>query len=233
MENPSFRTFRFIVRLLLRLIARLETSGMENLPKSGGYVIASNHVGRLDAGIPFCVLERPDIIVVVAEKYQQYAFYRWLTHQVNGIFIDRFNADVSALRATLRRLQRGGILAMTPEGTRSKTGSLLEARSGTIYLAWKAGVPILPVALIGTEDSVVVERLKHLRRLQIKVIAGRPFTLPLDLHGRKRDIVLKEATEEIMCRIAALLPEEKRGFYADHPRLKELMGSPETRTARQ
>jgi 1-acyl-sn-glycerol-3-phosphate acyltransferase len=211
------------MRLILRLLAQVEMSGVENLPVSGGFVIASNHVGRLDAALPFYFLEHSDIIVVVAEKYRKYAFFRWLARMVNGLFIDRYNADVAALRATLRRLQRGGILAMTPEGTRSKTGNLLEAKPGTVYLAWKAGVPILPVALTGSEDAVVVDRLKHFRRLKIKVVAGRLFTLPQDIKAGERDAVLQQATEEIMCRIAALLPEERRGFYADHPRLKELL----------
>ena len=76
-----------------------------------------------------------------------------------------------ALRQTLRRLQAGGILAMAPEGTRSKSGNLIEAKPGGIFLAWKAGVPILPVAVTGTEDAVVRDRLKHFRRLDIQVRA--------------------------------------------------------------
>jgi 1-acyl-sn-glycerol-3-phosphate acyltransferase len=223
MKKSTHRIFRFIIRLLLRLLGSVEVVGFDNVPASGGFIIAANHIGRIDAAIAYYILDRPDVIMVVAEKYQKYAFYRWLTRLVNGMFIDRQNADIRAIRATLRRLQQGGILAITPEGTRSKTGNLLEAKPGAIYLAWKAGVPVLPVALTGCEDAVVVDRLKHFKRLRIRVVAGEFFTLPQEVKGRDRDAVMQQYTDEVMCRIAALLPEERRGFYADHPRLKELL----------
>jgi 1-acyl-sn-glycerol-3-phosphate acyltransferase len=223
MNKTTHKILRFIVRLILHVIARVEISGFDNLPDTQGYVIAANHIGRLDAALPYYILDRPDIIVIVAEKYQKYAFTRWLTHLVNGIFIDRYNADVGALRQTLRRLKEGGILTMTPEGTRSKSGNLIEAKPGGIYLAWKAGVPILPAAITGTEDFVVKRRLKHFKRLEIKVVAGQPFTLP-PVKGKDREAAMQQYTDEVMCRIAALLPEERRGFYANHPRLKELLG---------
>jgi 1-acyl-sn-glycerol-3-phosphate acyltransferase len=146
----------------------------------------------------------------------------WMTRMVNGSFIDRYNADVGALRQTLRRLQEGGILAMTPEGTRSQSGNLIEAKPGGIFLAWKAGVPILPAAITGTEDAVVREHFKHFKRLDIKAVAGMPFRLP-SAQGQDRDEVMQEYTDEVMCRIAMLLPPERRGVYAHHPRLKQLL----------
>ena len=111
---------------------------------------------------------------------------------------------------------------MTPEGTRSKNGNLIEARPGGMFLAWKAGVPILPVAVTGTEDGLVKHRLKHLKRLDINVVVGKPFTFG-ETTSLDRDSLLREATEEVMCRIAALLPAERRGFYAEHPRLKLIL----------
>ncbi len=221
MNKTAHKIFRFILRLILRLIARVEVSGSENMPAAQGFVIAANHIGRLDAAMPYYFLDRPDIIVMVAEKYQKIALTRWLTHVVNGIFIDRYHADVGALRQTLRRLQAGGILTMTPEGTRSKSGNLIEARPGGIFLAWKAGVPILPAAITGTEDAVVRTRLKHFKRLDINIIVGKSFRLP-SVKSKDRDELMQEYTDEVMCRIAVLLPPERRGFYADHPRLKQL-----------
>ena len=152
----------------------MEIDGFENLP-SGGFVIAANHIGRLDAALAYYVLDRPDIIMVVAEKYEKYAIFRWLVKLTNGMFVDRYNADIHAIRETLRRLQQGQVFTITPEGTRSRTGNLIEAKPGGTYLAWKAGVPVLPVALTGTEDAVVVERLKHFKRLHVKIVAGQPF----------------------------------------------------------
>jgi 1-acyl-sn-glycerol-3-phosphate acyltransferase len=221
MKKSTHRLFRTIVRLLLNCIAHFEIVGIENLPASGGYVIAANHIGRLDAALPYYLLDRPDIIMVVAEKYEKYAIFRWLVKITNGMFIDRYNADIRAIRETLRRLQEGQILTITPEGTRSKSGNLIEAKPGGIYLAWKAGVPILPVAITGSEDAVVKDRLKHFKRLHIRAVAGHSFTLP-PFTGKDREALLPQYTDEVMCRIAILLPAERRGFYANHPRLKEL-----------
>ncbi len=123
----------------------------------------------------------------------------------------------------MKRLRQGGVLAIAPEGTRSRTGTLIQARPGGIYLAWKAGVPILPVALTGTQDALVKDNLKHFRRLQIKATAGAAFRLPQEARGKDRDELLQEYTDEVMCRIAVLLPEEMRGVYAGHSRLNDIL----------
>ena len=222
MKKSTHRIFQFFVRLIIHLIARVEVVGFEYMPV-GGFVVASNHIGRLDAALAYFILDRPDIIMVVAEKYQKYAIFRWLVRLTNGMFVDRYNADIHAIRETLRRLQQGQVFTITPEGTRSRSGNLIEARPGAIYLAWKAGVPVLPVAVTGTEDAVLVERLKHFKRLRIRIVAGEPFTLPQEVKGRDRDAAIRQYTDEVMCRIAVLLPPERRGVYADHPRLQELL----------
>ncbi|MGA2502814.1 MAG: lysophospholipid acyltransferase family protein [Anaerolineales bacterium] len=221
MKKSTHKIFRFFVRLILGLIARVEVSGFENLP-SGGFVIAANHIGRLDAALAYYVLNRPDIIMVVAEKYEKYAIFRWLVKSTNGMFVDRYNSDIHAIRETLRRLQQGQVFTITPEGTRSKSGNLIEAKPGGTYLAWKAGVPVVPVALTGTEDAVVVERLKHFKRIKVRIVAGKPFNLP-PVKGKDRDAAMLQYTDEVMCRIAALLPPERRGVYTQHPRLKGLL----------
>jgi 1-acyl-sn-glycerol-3-phosphate acyltransferase len=215
MNKTTHSIFRFIVRLVLNTIAQIEILGFENLPTDRGFVIAANHIGRLDAALAYYVLDRPDIIMMVAEKYEKYAIFRWLVKITNGMFIDRYNADISAIREALRRLREGQILTITPEGTRSKSGNLIEAKPGAIYLAWKAGVPILPVAVTGTEDAVVKAHLKHFKRLNIKVVAGPSFTL-LPIQGKDRDELLLHYTGEVMLRIAGLLPPERRGFYTEN-----------------
>ena len=141
---------------------------------------------------------------------------------MNALFLDRFNMDVRALRLVIRRINQGELLAIAPEGTRSETGALIEAHQGTAYLAAKTGATVIPVALTGTEDRLVIENLRRLRRSRVTVRAGEPFTLP-PLKGSQREQQLKEYTDEIMCRIAALLPERYRGVYADHPRLQEIL----------
>jgi 1-acyl-sn-glycerol-3-phosphate acyltransferase len=224
MNKTAHSILRFIVRLVLHLVARVEAVGFDNLPATGGFVIAANHIGRLDAAIAYYLLDRSDVIMLVAEKYEKYAFYRWLVKLTNGMFVDRYNSDLRTVRETLRRLQQGQILTIAPEGTRSRSGALIKAKPGGLYLAMKAGVPILPVGLTGTDDQVVANRLKHFKRLNIEVVAGQPFMVPA-VSGTDRETAVEKYTDEVMCRIAALLPEGRRGAYTLHPRLKELLNS--------
>ncbi|HLE14981.1 MAG TPA: lysophospholipid acyltransferase family protein [Anaerolineales bacterium] len=217
-----FSIIRIFDRLLLRLLARLEVENLENLPTRGAYIAVANHMGRLDAALVYDVIDRRDIIIFVAEKYRRYALIRWIVRQLDAIWLDRYNADIAALREVLARLKKGWALAMAPEGTRSKTGTLLPGRPGASYLAAKSGVLVIPVGGIGTEDWRVKQNLRRLRRTEVLLRVGKPFTLP-PLPVKDREAALAAYTDEIMCQIAALLPPEQRGAYADHPRLKELL----------
>lgn len=218
----AYRITMWILRFIFRLIAHIEAAGMENVPSGGAYIAVANHIGRLDAAIVYLVLDRKDIIMMVAEKYRSSLLYRILVRAVNGIFVDRFNADLNAMREIMRRLKAGGVLVMAPEGTRSPDASLQEGKDGASYLAAKSGLPILPVGVTGTEDEVVMDSLRHFRRLRISGRVGKTFRLP-PLSVKDRETQLPQFTEEIMCQIAALLPESYRGIYADHPRTAELI----------
>ena len=221
----SYSLVMFLLRAILRVIARVTVNGTENLPpRSTKFIGVANHIGRLDIGFVYYLLRRKDIIMLVAEKYKEHTWSRLLAQAVNGIFVDRFNADLSAIREVLRRIIQGGILVIAPEGTRSPTTSLIQGWDGASYIAAKAGLPILPVSISGSGDKEVVDRLKHFKRLQVTVSVGPTFTLP-PLEYKNRDEQLARYTEEIMCRIAAELPESQRGIYAQHPRLKELLAS--------
>ncbi|GAB4397078.1 MAG: lysophospholipid acyltransferase family protein [Anaerolineales bacterium] len=215
---------RRLISLFVKLIARVELRGAENIPATGGCILAANHLGRLDLGLVYYVVPRDDIILVIAEKYQKYRLARWFARTFNAIFINRHNADFAAVRAVLKRLQSGQVLAIAPEGTRSKSGSLLPGQPGACYLASKANVPIIPIAATGAQDTNVLAHLKRLRRPHITITIGEPFSLP-PLQGN-REAQLQTNTDEIMCRIAALLPPEYRGHYAEHPRLQQLLTPP-------
>lgn len=220
--HMGYRLTLFLMWLIARLSTRVEMHDEYLALRNDSYVIVSNHLGRLDPVLVYCYLHRRDIIMLVAEKYRQIPLVPWFVKQLDGIWVDRFNADFRAVREALNRLKNGGVLVLAPEGTRSPTHALVEGQSGASYLAAKAGVPIVPVAIIGTEDTNVVAHLRRLRRAQVIVRAGEPFTLP-QLRGQDREAALQSYTDEIMCRIAALLPPSYRGVYADHPRLKELL----------
>ncbi len=215
----------FLLRAILRVIARVTVYGVENFPPNGTTFIAvSNHIGRLDPAFVYYLLNRRDIIMLVAEKYKEHTWSRLLAQAVNGIFVDRYNADLNAMREVLRRIKQGGIAVIAPEGTRSPTTSLIQGWDGASYIAAKASLPILPVGITGSGDKEFLERLKQLKRLQVTVRIGPTFTLP-PLESKTRDKQLADFTEEIMCRIAAELPESYHGIYAEHTRLKDLLAN--------
>lgn len=226
-KHAFLRLVRLITRAILRLIARVEIIGRTDYPP-GGYILAGNHLGRLDAFLPIILADRDDIILILAEKYKAYAFWRYIAEKVDAIWINRFEADFGALREVLRRLENGAVLAIAPEGTRSPTEALLEGKQGAVYVAARSGVPVIPVGIIGTEDRVVKHRLKRLQRLDITIRLGEAYVIP-SLPRRERDAFVKAQTDELMCRIAALLPPGYRGVYAEHPRLLQIQveqGSP-------
>ena len=213
---------RWFIRALFNLVARVEVTGYEHIPRDGSYVIATNHLGIVDAPMAFYALDNWDMFVMIGEKWEKVAIFRWLGKYFNFIFIDRFNPDIKTLRKVIKLMEEDNILVIAPEGTRSRVGSLIEAKPGVSYLATKLNRPIVPVALAGTEDEVLFSNLKRLKRTHMTITAGPAFTLP-PLPKEGRDEALKQYTDEIMCHIAALLPEKYRGVYAGHPRLKELL----------
>src|SRR5690554_764101 len=211
---------KIIVGFLFKLLSHVHVTGLENVPQNGGVILAVNHLSYLDAPLIFVVSTRDDVTALVTSKYQKHWLFRRLINGVRGIWINREEADVHALKAALAYLQQGGALGIAPEGTRSTTGSLIPAKTGAAYLATKAGVPIVPVAVTGTETAV--RKLLSFRRPHIILRFGKPFHLP-PLDRKDRAGSLQRNTDAIMCRIAALLPPEYRGVYADHPCLRELL----------
>lgn len=219
----SYSVVTFILRVILRIIARVTVYGLENLPSNNtSFVGVANHIGRLDPAFVYYMLNRKDIIMLVAEKYKEHTWSRILAQGVDGIFVDRYNADLNAMREVLRRIKKGGVVVVAPEGTRSPSCSLIQGWDGASYIAAKSGLSILPVGVTGSGDEEVVDRLKHFKRLNVVAHVGPTFTLP-PLDHKNRDEQLASYTEEIMCRIAAELPESYHGVYADHPRLNELL----------
>jgi len=216
------KTLLRIVRSMLPILAHVEYKGVENVPRQGGVIIATNHMSRMDIPVLLLNPPRPDLTALVADKYQKYPFFRLFIQTCEGIWIDRSKADFTAFRDARQALKQGRALGIAPEGTRSKTGQLLEGKAGTILLAYQANAPIVPVGIAGTED--IIRQILHLRRSQITVRFG-PLYIPPPLDRQNRDAGLQSATDELMCRIAALLPEKYHGFYACHPRLREFLGS--------
>jgi 1-acyl-sn-glycerol-3-phosphate acyltransferase len=217
------RILKALISLGVRLTTRVEISGLDWIKNQKGKVIVVvNHLGRMDAALPFFVVPREDFIIVVAEKYKKNAFFRFMVREMDLLWLDRFEADLGTLREVLRRLERGGILMIAPEGTRSHTEALLPGKPGATYLAAKSGAIVIPASVVGTEDRLVGERFRHFKRQQVKVVIGKPFHIP-PLPRTGRNEFLQKYTDEIMAHIAVLLPENYRGEYKNHPRVQQLL----------
>ena len=218
---------RFCSRKILPLIADIEVRGdVSKLPKEGGYMLASNHLGRLDSLVVYYVLDNDDLIHPLTDKYKKYWWGRAAGRIFNVTWLTRGEADMSAMKEFISRLKKGAVMIIAPEGTRSKTASLLKAEPGAIYIASTAKVGIIPVALTGTEDADVVARLKKFKKLKLTITTDGEIYTPPDVRsvkGAERDKLLQDSIDEVFCRIAALLPENYRGYYKDFPRVQELL----------
>jgi len=214
------KSLREIIIWLIDHLTVTEQKGIENIPPSGGLIVATNHMSRMDIPVLFTLPKRVKVTALVTTKYLKYPLLRWFIITAEGIWLDRDIADFAAIRQAVQKLDQGFAVGISPEGTRSSTGQLLEGKPGTALIALRAQVPVLPVALIGTETSVV--ELRHFRKPHISVEYGKVIQPP-KLDREHREEQLNQLTTEIMCQIAAMMPEKYHGFYKDHPRLKEIL----------
>jgi 1-acyl-sn-glycerol-3-phosphate acyltransferase len=213
------------VKLGFKVISRLKILDINNIPNDGTIMIASNHIGFLDGilipAIPMAS-SHPNLIVIVAEKYEEVPIFKWAVKHMGFMFVDRFNPDIRTVREAVNRLKNDGLMIIAPEGTRSPHGALIEGKQGAAYIAAKTNATIVPISIVGSEDKTIKDRLPKLKRLDITLQIGKPFRIP-EFPKENRDDFLQKHTDEIMCQIAALLPPSHRGIYGNHPRLKELL----------
>lgn len=205
---PGFRTY---CRILLHLLSDFRVAGRQNIPAEGAYIICGNHLSYVD-GLAMGAGMIHDVVGFAAKKYQKRAF--GLLFRLGApIWIEQASPDRHAIQQAINVLKHGRPLGIAPEGTRSRTGVLQEGKDGAAYIATRANLPIVPTAMWGTEKV-----FKQVRPT-VNVVYGRPFMLP---EGRARSEQLRDYTEQIMCAIAALLPEKYHGFYAGNPRIEEM-----------
>ena len=216
------RFVRWLIIAILNTIGNIRVIDVDNVPASGGFVIATNHIGIIDIAMFHYQFDRYDMFIPVAEKWEKQGWIRFLGKELNFLFVDRYNQDVRAMKKMINLMKEGNSLVIAPEGTRSRTGALIEGKPGVAYLAARSGFPVIPVAITGTEDRVILDNIKHFKKSRIELTVGRPFYLP-PIPKEEREAALTQYTDEIMCQIAAILPERYRGVYAEHPRLKELI----------
>lgn len=216
-----------VLRSIAGIVAKVEVVGGEQVPDQGAYVLATSHISRLDTPLLMLSTSRKDIIGMVATDYQHSPF-GGILKKIGVIWINREGYDFEAFRDASAFLRKGGIVGLAPEGRRSKDGQLLEGKPGAVLLAMRNKVSIIPAAVLGSAD--MVKSFLKFKKMQIKVIFGKPFDLPQAEEGQNEKEILELGVTEVMCQIAALLPEERRGLYRDHPRLKVLLAEQQAST---
>jgi 1-acyl-sn-glycerol-3-phosphate acyltransferase len=197
-------------RTLLNVFAHWTLVGLDRVPRQGPLLVVSNHQSNADPPILVGVLPRVVHCMAKQEIFDSPAapLAAWY-----GAFpVRRGQADRQAVRTALEFLERGSCVAMFPEGTRSPSGALIKAQTGAGLIAIRSAAPILPVAIIGTEQ--LRRPWAVLRRPRIDIIIGEPFQVPPH-RGSGRAAAAALATEAIMRRIASLLPPSLRGYYSE------------------
>jgi 1-acyl-sn-glycerol-3-phosphate acyltransferase len=201
----------------IRLLFRPQVEGVENVPRQGGAVLASNHLSVADEYLMGAVVPRHIAFWAKDEYFNTPGvkgwFYKTLMNSLGAIEVRREGGRgaLTAFDAAIPALRAGDLVGVYPEGTRSPDGRLYRGRTGIARLALLADVPIIPVGCIGTDAmqpiGTVVPRLGH------KVVLR--FGKPMDFRGRSMDSsTLRAITDEVMAEIQKLTGQEYVGRYA-------------------
>jgi len=183
---------------------------MENYPLQTPAVVAINHLGDPDGVLILAYLpEFPEAIGKV--ELRNISILRWLMDGVGTIWVHRGQPDRKAIGAALEAFRQDRRVIIAPEGRESLTGALEPGTDGAAYLALKAGVPVVPVTVTGTETRRVLGNLKRLRRTVVTLTVGQPFVLQ---QYADRHEALRQGTRLIMEKLALQLPPEYRGVYS-------------------
>lgn len=195
---------------LLGLMVRREVTGLEHVPREGPCLLVFNQQSVIDTPLLSTLVPRADVTGLVARDYRKNPFYRVLVQAGGGMWITRCSGDRGALESALRMLEDGWVVGISPEGRRSPTGGLVEGKPGPAFLAKRSGAPVVPVGFAGT--ARVAGSLARLHRPTVAIRVGEPFRLEPFGPGSHR-AQLRDDTDRIMRRIAAVLPEDHRGVY--------------------
>lgn len=183
-----------------------EINGIENIPKKGPFILAANHASYIDHFvlgyliIPF--LNKKLHFLAKKEHFDNIFKKAWHTY-AGAIPIDRQSGGKEALKWAVKALKEGRIIAIHPEGTRSLTGKLQEAKTGTARLTLATKAPVIPIGLIGTFE--ILPKGKYIPKLKRAAMnIGKPMYFPEYCNKKINKRVLREATNKIMKEIAKL-----------------------------
>jgi 1-acyl-sn-glycerol-3-phosphate acyltransferase len=210
--RPDFWLVNTLIKAGTAILCRIDAPDLDKVPKQGPLIVYSNRTGQIEVPLLYAYLQpRPLTGLAKVEAWHGW-FLRWIFNLWGAIPIRRGEADMEAIRKSLEALENGDILGLSPEGTRNQTGILLKAHPGVVTLALRSGAPLLPLAHWGGENFK--KNLKRLRRTDFHIRVGEAFKLDTR-NERVTKAVRQQMVDEMMYRLAALLPEYYRGAYAD------------------
>ncbi|MBN1666430.1 MAG: 1-acyl-sn-glycerol-3-phosphate acyltransferase [Anaerolineales bacterium] len=189
-----------------------EAEGLENVPRQGPGILLINHIAFVDPIMVLHALPRQIVPLAKAEVYD-YPGVGIFPKMWGVIPIHRDEVDRRAIQRCLAVLRAGELILVAPEGTRSP--QLQQAREGIAYLASRSGAPVIPVAIEGTEGFPAIRFLSsRWRGPAVHLKFGRPFRYRSGLHGPRQQL-LRQMADDAMYVLAGMLPEKRRGHYAD------------------
>jgi 1-acyl-sn-glycerol-3-phosphate acyltransferase len=217
-----------IVGPIVRTAFRPWVTGHSNIPKTGGVIMASNHLSFIDSVFLPLMIDRQISFLAKSDYYTARGFKGWAIKNflkaAGMIPIDRSGGKASeaSLQTGLGVLARGEVLGIYPEGTRSPDGKLYRGRTGVARMILEGSVPVVPVAMIDTEKVMPVgRRIPKVRR--IGIVIGEPLDFSR-FQGMEGDrFILRSITDEIMYELARLSKQEYVDVYASS--VKEMVGS--------
>jgi 1-acyl-sn-glycerol-3-phosphate acyltransferase len=205
-----YKIVHFLVKYGTEFLCRIDKGNVQDMPQKGPLIVISNHTGQLEVAVFFGqLIPRPITGWAKMEAWDN-AFLNWLFNLWGLIPVRRGEGDISALKKAVKALKEGYIFGIAPEGTRNKNGRLKRAQPGAVMLATQSGAPIVPIAHWGGENFL--KNLPRFKRTDFHIRLGKPFQLKLDGVKMSRE-VRQQIADEMMARIAELLPQEYRGEY--------------------
>jgi len=203
-----------VLRLFCNIFLSWKVSGQENVPVTGPLVLVSNHIHLMDTILLPVSFPRWINFMAKKELFKNPLLgfiLRWA-----GAFPILRQGMVGDKRDTMRHamsiLENGEVLGMFPEGKRNSDGVLSRGKAGPAVIALKAGVPLISVAVSGTENLKGMSWLWKRTRVTINI--GEAFSVPA-VKGRFNKTAMKSLTDLMMKKIAVMLPEDKQGMYGD------------------
>lgn len=216
-EHKRYELRRRFLRFLLRwigftiLVKQERVEGLENVPAKGAAILMINHIAFVDPIIVLQVLPRNIVPLAKIEVYN-YPLVGIFPRLWGVIPVHREEFDRRAVQGALDVLKAGEIVLVAPEAHRAP--ALQSAKVGIAYLAARSGAPVVPVAIEGTEGFPSLPFLPRWRAPGFQVRFGRPFRFRATASRPDRETLFK-MTNEAMYVLAAMLPERRRGVYAD------------------